>query len=75
MVFENSGLGKCVILKEQEKFSNKLIYSISAKEFIIISNLNLEDGSWINGRYYGNDLNSALEDYDNLIKEMEELER
>lgn len=38
MKFENSGVGKCVLLKEDD-FGYSLIYSITGKQFIVASDL------------------------------------
>lgn len=59
MVFENNGLGKCVILKKSETFYF-LIYAFGSGQFVVASDLNAETGSWIDGHYFDDDLDSAL---------------
>lgn len=59
MEFENSGMGRCVILKEND-MSYSLVYAIAGKQFIIVSDLDKKTGSWLHGHYFGNDLDSAL---------------
>lgn len=70
--FENSGMGKCVILKQNSNIY-KLIYSIPAKQFIVINGLNLENGSWSGGIYFGNNLDSALNNYNEKVNLEREL--
>lgn len=64
--FENSGMGKCVILKQNSNI-HKLIFSISTKQFIVINGLNLETGNWDGGIYFGNNLDLALDNYNEKI--------
>lgn len=70
--FENAGMGKCVILKQNSNIY-KLIYSISGRQFIIVNGLNLETGDWDYGIYFGNNLDSALSNYNEKIKLEREL--
>lgn len=44
MEFENNGMGKCVLLKE-DKYDHSLIYSIIGKQFIVASDLDKKTGS------------------------------
>lgn len=68
MEFKNNGVGRCVVLKESNT-PYSLIYSITGKQFIIVSNLDLATGNWLHGHYYNNDLDSALKDFNLKIKE------
>ncbi len=70
--FENPGMGKCIILKQNSNIY-KLIYSISAKQFIVIDGLNFKDGSWDGGIYFGDNLDLALNNYNEKIKSEREL--
>lgn len=75
MEFENNGMGKCVLLKEDnDKYS--LVYAINGNQFIVVSDLNKEDGSWLHGHYFGDDLDSALYFFNELLGELDDdLER
>ncbi len=73
MEFENSGLGRCVLLKHDTKENYSIIYSLSAKQFIVAYGFDKDRKSWINGHYFNN-LDDAYKGYQNLTKE-EELER
>ena len=77
MKFHNGGMGECIILKESNNTDYKLIYSVNGQQFIIIHDLNMETGNWEGGSYYGNNLDDALEDYNDKVKKygMEDLER
>ncbi|HBJ11783.1 MAG TPA: hypothetical protein DDY53_00365 [Clostridiales bacterium] len=75
MIFNNSGMGKCIVLKENETYYS-LIYAIESKQFIVASYLDKTTGSWLNGHYYGDDLDSALSSFNSESKKIEEdLER
>ncbi len=74
MLFKNSNLGKCVLLKEDKKNDNYLIFSISGKQFIVASGLDKKTGSWLHGYYFFNDLDEALSLFNERVKK-EELER
>ena len=74
MEFDNSGMGKCVLLKEDGTYS--LVYAINGKQFIVASDLDKETGSWLHGHYFGNDLDSALSFFNELTDELDDdLER
>lgn len=77
MKFHNGGMGECIILKESNNTDYKLIYSVNGQQFIIIHDLNMETGIWEGGSYYGNNLDDALEDFNDKVKKygMEDLER
>ena len=66
MEFENNGLGKCVVLKEDNEVNLHLVYAISSKQFIIASILN-DDGSWLHGSYFQNNLDKALNRYNEMV--------
>lgn len=51
MFFENSGVGKCILLKELNP-NYSLIYACNRKEFIVTTGLNKETGSWSMGSYW-----------------------
>lgn len=68
MEFENSGVGKCVLLKEDD-FGYSLIYSITGKQFIVASDLDKKTGSWLYGHYFGKDLDGALDIFNELSNE------
>ena len=68
MEFENSGVGKCVLLNEDD-FGYFLIYSITGKQFIVASDLDKKTGSWLHGHYFGKDLDSALDFFNELSNE------
>lgn len=70
MEFNNSGMGRCVVLKEDDT-SYSLVYAIRGKQFIIVSDLNKETGSWLHGHYFGNDLDSALACFNEKTKNIE----
>lgn len=67
-VIENLGMGKCIILKESNQSKYCLIYALTSKQFIVVSDLNKETGDWIHGCYFGSNLNGALEQYDSRVK-------
>lgn len=69
MEFENSGMGRCVVLKESDT-SYSLVYAIKGKQFVIVSDLNKETGSWLHGHYFGNDLDGALTCFNERIDEI-----
>ena len=46
MIFNNSGMGKCIVLKENETYYS-LIYAIESKQFIVASYLDKTTGSWL----------------------------
>jgi len=71
MEFENKGMGKCVVLKESNT-PYSLVYSITGKQFVIVSHLDLETGSWLHGSYFGNDLDDALSSFNDRVKESQE---
>lgn len=73
MEFNNSGKGKCVLLKENNS-SYCLIYALQSNEFIVASDLDKETGSWLHGHYFESDLDSALNFYNERVKESD-LER
>ena len=75
MEFENNGMGKCVVLKENNNNEYYLIYNISGEKFIVASCLDFKTGSWLNGHYFGDDLDEALSFYNTKIKEFEKYER
>ena len=68
MEFENSGMGRCVVLKESNT-QYTLVYAIQSKQFIVVSDLDKETGSWLHGHYFGKDLDSALDFFNELSNE------
>lgn len=73
--FRNKGMGKCIILKENEKSFYKLIYAIEENTFIVVSDLDKSNGNWGNGEYFFDNLDKALYDYNNKVKVRKEIER
>ncbi len=59
MEFENKGIGRCIVLKESNT-SYSLIYSITAQQFVVVSNLDLKTGNWLHGTYFNKDIDKAL---------------
>lgn len=75
MEFENSGMGKCVVLKESDT-QYTLVYAIKSKQFIVVSDLDKETGSWLHGHYFGHDLDSALSSFNKETEKVQDdLER
>ena len=71
MEFENNGMGKCILLKE-DKYDHSLIYSITGKQFIVASDLDKKTGSWLHGHYFGHDLDSALSSFNKETEKVQE---
>ena len=75
MEFENSGMGRCVVLKESD-IQYTLVYAIQSKQFIVVSDLDKETGSWLHGHYCGHDLDSALSSFNKETEKVQDdLER
>lgn len=71
MEFENNGMGRCIVLKESyTKYS--LVYAIESKQFIVVSDLDKETGSWLHGHYFGHDLDSALSSFNKEIEKLQD---
>lgn len=62
MIFENNGIGKCIVLKNNDT-QYSLIYAIEGKQFIVAAYLDDATGSWLYGHYFGSDLDSALSSF------------
>ena len=71
MEFENSGMGRCVVLKESDA-QYTLVYAIQSKQFIVVSDLDKETGSWLHGQYFGSDLDSALSSFNNETEKVQD---
>lgn len=70
MEFNNNGMGKCILLKE-DKDTYSLVYALPSKQFIVVSNLDKETGEWLHGHYFGNDLESALYFFNEISSELD----
>ncbi len=68
MEFENSGMGRCVVFKESDT-QYTLVYAIQSKQFIVVSDLDKETGSWLHGHYFAKDLDGALAFFNEISKE------
>lgn len=75
MIFENRGMGRCVVLKESDT-EYSLVFAIDSKQFIVVSCLDNSTGSWLHGNYFGNDLDNALLSFNMEVNKLKDnLER
>ena len=60
---KNKRLGKFYVIKENKYFDYALVFAPDSEQFIFAYGLDKETGSWLNGHYYGNNIELALKEY------------
>lgn len=67
--FNNKRFGRCIILKEDKYFDYKLILLVNCSQYAIIYGFDKENSSWIDGHYYGKNIELAIKEYLIIYKE------
>lgn len=63
-MFDNSGMGQCVILKSEK--DTYLVLALARNQYIVCSDID-ENGSWLFGNYFDSDLDEALSYYNQKV--------
>ncbi len=67
---KNKRLGKFYVIKENKYFDYVLIFAPDSEQFVLAYGLDKEHGSWLDGHYYGMNIELALKEYLILYREI-----
>lgn len=67
---KNKKLGKFYVIKENKYFDYALIFAPDSEQFVLVYGLDKEQGSWLDGHYYGKNIELALKEYLILYREI-----
>ncbi len=67
---KNKRFGKCYVIKENKYFDYALVFAPDSEQFILVYGLDKEHETWLDGHYYGMNIELALEEYENLYREV-----
>ncbi len=67
---KNKRFGKFYVIKEKKYFDYALVFAPDSEQFILVNGLDKKHGSWLDGHYYGMNIELALEEYRNLSKKV-----
>ena len=67
---KNKRLGKFYVIKENKYFDYVLIFAPDSEQFVLAYGLDKEYESWLDGHYYGMNIELALKEYLILYREI-----
>ena len=68
--FKNKRFGRCILLKENKYFDYDLLLILDCSQYAVVYGLDKETGNWLDGHYYGENIELALKEYLILYKEI-----
>ena len=67
---KNKRFGKFYVIIENKYYDYALVFAPDSEQFVLVYGLDKEQGTWLDGHYYGMNIELALEEYRNLSKKV-----